>query len=315
VPIVEHLDHLRNAPTEVSVTPESGGKTVIDTKTVIDSKRVLPSDGKTFLYPGNSDDKRWSSFAAATGDFTWRGSDITTAAVTSGVDYRFTDHVVVGTALTYAHTSGGLDAGGSVETNSAVASLYGMVYDRGFYVDAVLGFGYHHYDTERDTTSGFAHGETDGGSIHGLIGGGYEWYVDGFIIGPIARLRYTGVATDSFTENDSLTPTHVTSGNLDALQSAVGLKVAHPLRMHQVIVTPELRVQWAHEYLDTEGVINTREPFTPLDTGLGSDSVLLDAGTWVQFSPTLAVFGYYRADIGRSHYSSHTVGGGLQISF
>ena len=315
MPITEHLDHLRNVPSEVSTAPESGGKTVIDTKTVIDSKGVLSGDGKTLLYLGDSDRERWSSFASATGDFAWRGSDITIGALTLGLDYRLTDHVVIGTALTYAHASVGLDAGGSAELNSALGSLYATVFEGGFYLDAILGFGYHHYDTERATTSGFAHGETAGGSIHGLIGGGYDWWLGPFTIGPIASLRYSDVATDRFTEHDTLTPIRVTSGSLDSLQSTIGFKLAYSWALGRIIITPELRVQWAHEFLDTKDVINTREPFTPLNRGLGSDSLLLDAGAWMQLSPRVAVFGYYRADIGRSDYSSHSINGGVQISF
>ncbi len=290
---------------------------MIDTKTMIDAKDGGSSrDGKTMLYLGENNDERWNFFAAGTGDFTSRRADITTGAITLGLDRRLCDHFVLGGAITYAHTSFDLDDGGDVGINSFLGSIYGEFYSGGFYLDGILSAGYHRYETHRATVTDFAQGDTDGRSIHGYLGGGYDCYLGGFIVGPIASLRYSYVETDSFTETDTATPIRVTSGSLDSLQSAIGLRVARPWQITNTItVTPEIRAQWAHEFLDNTGIINTGEPFTPLNAGLGRDSLLLDAGVWVRFTPRVSVFGFYRADVGRSNYTAHSISGGLQISF
>lgn len=303
-------------PSEERVIPEAGGKEMIDTKRMIDAKDTRSrSDGKTLLYLDGRDNPQWSFFAAGTGAFTSRRAEIATGGVTVGIDRRLNDHLILGAAVTYANTSFDLAAGGDVGIDSFLGSLYGLYYDRGFYLDGIFGAGYHSYETRRATPSGFGKGDTDGRSLHGLLGAGYDWYVGGFIIGPVASLRYTEVETDEFLETDTLTPIRVTSGSRDALQSTLGARVARPFQLGRVVFSPEVRVQWAHEYLDNNGILNTGEPFTPLRTSVGSDSLLLDVGTWIHFSPRLSFFGYYRADVGRNDYYSHAVNGGFQISF
>jgi len=289
--------------------PENDGKTLLDGKT------MLPADGKEILYLSKNTDKRWGSFAAGSGVFTTRGSDFTTGAVTLGADYRVADNFILGAAVGYAHTCAPLHAGGSFTVNSGLISLYATAYNKGFYVDGIVGAGYHSYDTRRASTGGFARGETDGASIHTYLGGGYDCHFGAFTIGAIASLRYTNVAVDGFTEHGSLARYRVTSGSLDALQSAIGLKLAYTWNLGGVIVTPMVRAQWGHEYLDTRGTVNPRDPFTAQGTDIGRDSLLLHAGASVRFSPTVSVFGFYSGDIGRDKYTVHSVNGGVSISF
>jgi outer membrane autotransporter protein len=311
VPIIEHLQDVRR-PSAVAVTyaaPENDGKTVLDGKT------ILSEDGKEILYLSKNVDKRWSSFVAGTGVFTSRGSDFTTGAVTLGADYRVADNFIVGAAIGYADTYVPLQAGGSFTVNSGLISLYATGYSKGFYVDGIVGLGYHSYDTQRANTGGFARGETDGASIHTYLGGGYDCHIGAFTIGAVASVRYTDVTVDGFNEHGSAAPMRVPSGSLDALQSALGLKVAYSWNVGGAIVTPMVRAQWGHEYLDTRGTINPRDPFIPEGTNIGADSLLLDAGASVRFLPTVSVFGFYSGDIGRENYTSHSVNGGISISF
>ncbi len=314
VPIIQHLEDVR-VPSAAAAAPENDFKTVIDAKNVIDAKTVVPRDGKEVLYLSNNSERRWSSFVSGTGVFTSRGSDFTTGAVTLGGDYRVTNNFILGAAVGYAHTFAPLDAGGSFEINSGLISLYATVYNKGFFVDGIIGLGYHSYDTERASTGGFARGETDGASIHTYLGGGYDFRFKAFTIGTIASLRYTDVTVDGFTEHGSLAAIRVTSGSLDALQSTIGLKVAYAWKVNGVIVSPTVRAQWGHEYLDTRGTVNPRDPFTAQGTDVGRDSLLLDAGASLRFSSTVSVFGFYSGDIGRQNYTSHSVNGGVSISF
>lgn len=276
---------------------------------------MLPSGGKEILYLNNVADKRWSAFASGTGIFTSRGSDFTTGAVTVGADYRVTNNFILGLAVAYAYTDAPLDGGGSLTLDSGLLSLYATWYSRGFYVDGIVGAGYHSYETKRASTGGFARGETDGASIHTYLGGGYDFRLGAFTIGPIAAVRYTDITVDGFTERGSLAPFHVTSGSLDALQSALGFKVAYAWNLGGAFLIPSLRVQWAHEFLDTRGVINRRDPFTTDRTRLGRDSLLLQAGASLQFSPSFSVFAFYGTDIGRKNYTWQSVNGGFSISF
>ncbi len=300
---------------ESYVAPENDAKTVIDAKNVIDAKTVISRDGKEILYLTNNSPRRWGSFVSGTGVFTSRGSDFTTGAVTFGADYRVADNFVIGAALGYAHTFVPLHAGGSFEINSGLISLFATAYNKGFFVDGIVGVGYHSYDTERASTGGFARGDTDGASIHTYLGGGYDCHFGAFTIGAIASLRYTDVAVDGFTEHGSLAPIRVTSGSLDVLQSAVGLRLAYAWKVGGVIVIPQVRMQWGHEFLDTRGTVNPREPFTPQRTQLGRDSFLLDAGASLRLSPAVSVFGFYSGDIGRENYTSHSVNAGVSVSF
>ena len=294
-------------------------------------KNVLRPDGKVVAFketyaPTTEDTKRWGFFAAGVGEFTdventgsARGSEFTTGGVTVGADYRLSDHFILGATMGYANTTSDLNAGGRLNIDSGKGSLYATVYDNGFYVNGVVGGGVSSYDTRRKTFGGFARGDTTGDDVNALIGTGYDHHIGAFTVGPVASIQYTEVRIDGFTEKGSLAPLHINSQSQDSLASKLGARASYALKVGHVIVTPEVRAQWQHEYLDDRAGIASSfgggDSFTVYGPHIGRDSLVLDAGSSVQLTSRCSVFAFYTGDLGRQNYTSHAINGGVRLSF
>jgi len=282
--------------------------------------------GKQAFVPVVETDRRWSFFATGVGEFgdiestaNAPGAEFTTGGVTIGADYRLSQNAVVGLTLGYANTSTDLSNGGDLDIDGGKIGLYGSVFGNGFYLNGAVGGGYSSYDTKRSTFGGYANGNTDGVDFSALLGTGYDAHFGGLTVGPIASVRYAYVGIDGFTEDGSLAPLHIDSQSQDSLKSTVGLKAAYTWQAGQVVITPEVRAQWAHEYLDSTASVESRfaagDSFTVDGPDIGRDSLLLDAGLSVQFNPAMGVFAYYTGEIGRDNYSSNSINGGVRINF
>jgi outer membrane autotransporter protein len=289
-----------------------------------DGKQAIDKDGKT-LEPAPVDN-RWGFFINGSGEFVdtestsiARGTDFTTEGITTGADYRLGDHAAVGVTAGYANTSNDGLGNGAVKIDSGKLGLYGTVFSDGFFLNSVLGGGLNSYDTRRDTLGGNARGDTDGTDYNALLGTGYTYRKGGLSVGPIASLRYSSVGIDSFTERGSLAPLKISEQSEDSLKSTAGMQASYAFLLGKTTVTPQIRAQWKHEYLDTaRGIAASFLPggsFTVYGPETGRDSLLLDVGATVQLTQTVGVFLYYNGDIGGENYTSHAVNGGVQVSF
>ena len=99
----------------------------------------------------------------------------------------------------------------------------------------------------------------------------------------------------------------------------MGWQASYALKVSKITVTPEVRAQWQHEYLDsTRGIGASFLPggsFSVFGPNIGRDSVLLDAGVTVQLTSRVGVYAFYTGNLGCQNYSSHGVNGGVQMSF
>lgn len=295
------------------------------------SKNVRPLDGKRMIDkdmrgPITENSKRWGFFAAGVGEFgdventaSARGSEFTTGGVTVGADYRLTEHFILGATMGYANTTSDLNRGGHINIDSGKGSLYATVFDKGFYVNGIVGGGESSYETRRRTFGGIARGDTNGEDVNALIGAGYDHHIGGLTVGPIASIQYTQVSLDGFTEKGSLAPLHINSQSQDSLASNLGARACYAVNVGHVIVTPEIRAQWQHEYLDDRAGIGSSfaggDSFTVYGPHIGRDALVLDAGASVRLTACCSVFAYYTGDIGRQNYTSHSINGGVRFSF
>ena len=302
------------APIDVKDVQSMGGKEVVGGKEVISSEPVAEPD------------KRWGFFISGSGEWVdlqstsiARGSSFETGGVTLGVDYRVTDHFVLGTAFGYANTSTDLSLGGRLRSDSGKGSLYGTYYDQGFYVNGIVGGGYGSIDTRRLTVGGFARGDTNGTDFDALIGTGYDYHIGGWSFGPIASLRYGRVGLDGFAEEGALGSLLFDSQSEDSLKSAIGLQISYTAQIGRIAVTPIVSAQWEHEYLTSTSSIDagftSANSFTVQGPHIGRDSLLLDVGFSAQLTPRVGIFSYYTGELGRENYSVHSISGGFRVSF
>ncbi len=190
------------------------------------------------------------------------GFDFDNQGVTAGVDYRFTDNLVAGVALSYAKTDATIVASlGSADTKSSAISAYGSWYSGKFYVDSHLSYSRNDYDTTRNIVvasqspaiTGFntaAVGSTKGDQVTAVIGAGYDINRGSLMITPYGRVGYLKLKIDAYRESE---PNHglaldVGSQSLTSMQSTLGLKLAYTASTSTGVVVPFVSAEWNHEF-------------------------------------------------------------------
>ena len=281
--------------------------------------------GKEVMTPpaGN----RWGSFITGSGDFervedtpASRGYNMGAGGVTLGVDYRFTDHLVVGIFGSYTNT--GIDiSNGRINVNTGKGGLYGTYFDGGFYVNSALEGGYSSYDNHRDSLGGTARSNTDGGDFNALFAPGYNWTMGGLTLGPTTRFQYSYQGTGGFTESGSLAPMSLGSQHTESIISGVGMKASYDWKVGSAIIRPELRLEWEHEYGDTATGIDAQlaggagSSLRFATPSIGRDDLHVGAGVGVVFNDRITAYAYYDGQFFRTNYDSSTVTGGFRVSF
>jgi autotransporter-associated beta strand protein len=273
-------------------------------------------------------ENRWGVFATGLGEFTHvdstdgaSGFNLQTAGVTVGVDYRIGSNFAVGLLAGYAHTNADLVNNGNLDVNSAKFGLYATAFSGGFYLNSAVTGGWSDYDSHRTALGGTASGSTDGGDINVLVSGGYDWKTGNLSIGPTASFQYNYLAFNSFTESGSLAPLKYNDQHSDSIRTAFGMKATYDWKVGNVLVRPELRVAWQHEYglsayPIAAGFANgAGSSFTVSGPKIGRDSLLLGAGAAVIWSDRIATYIYYDGELARTNYDSHNISGGIRITF
>jgi outer membrane autotransporter protein len=273
-------------------------------------------------------ENRWGAFLSGTGDWVnvsgtenARGYDLVSGGFTLGVDYKVCPNFALGLAAGYTGTTADLADHGRVWMNGGKLGLYSTTFVGGWYADVAAFGGYNGYSTRRSAIEGEARGDTDGGEVNALFGTGYDFKAGGLTFGPTATFNYTYVGFDSFEEHGSLAPLSVHGAYDNSLRTAFGLKASCDCKFGSVLVRPELRAAWQHEYgetayaLDSSFIDGGGATFTVNGPRLGRDSALIGAGFAIQFNDRCSTYIYYDGEVGRRNYESNAVTGGFRLAF
>jgi len=273
-------------------------------------------------------DDRWGVFLTGMGEWirigdteNARGYELTTGGATVGVDYKATPNFAVGVSAGYAGTAAELAQGGNLRVNGGKIGAYATYYDGGFYADAAVSGGYSNYETQRSGLGGVARGRTEGGEFNALVGVGYDWSLDALTLGALTSVEYTYLGLDGFTESGSLAPLSIPSQYGQSLRSKLGFKAVYDWKLGSVLVKPEIRAIWQHEYGDRSFALDSRLAsgagglFTVRDPEVGRDSLLLGVGGSVLWNARTATYLYYDGELYRKESESHNISGGVRISF
>ena len=279
---------------------------------------------KNVVVPEN----RWGVFITGVGEWVnvdgdgnARGYDITTGGFTVGADYKVTPNFAIGIMAGYAGTGTDLNDGGRVFVNGGKLGLYSTYFTGGFYVDTAVNGGYNSYDLRRAGLEGTARSSTHGGELNALFATGYDFKIGGFTVGPTASFQYTYLGLSSFEERGSLAPLRFHSQGQDSLRTAFGMKASYDWKVGGVIIRPELRAAWQHEFGDDRYAVDSSfsdgngDLFTVNGPVIGRDSLLLGAGFAILWNERTSTYVYYDGELGRSNYSAHNVSGGVRLSF
>lgn len=189
-------------------------------------------------------------------------------------------------------------------------------------MDALLGAGHNSYDTTRSSLLGFAEGSTEGWEFNTLINGGYDIRKGNWTITPMVSAAYTRVNLDGFTETGSLSPLTFPDQNQDSLRSELGVKISYSATLDNgMVLTPQVRLAWQHEFLDSTQSINSGfvavpgTTFTSSGPDIDRDRALLSAGLNLQVTPAVSVYAYYDGQLGSSNSNFNSVAAGVRWEF
>ena len=222
------------------------------------------------------------SYGTGNKDVTSRepGFDFDSWSLVSGLDYRFSDQLVLGFALSYAVTNSSVDNnGGDVDLDGVGGSVYGTYYLGDFYLDFLAGYAAKGYDTQRNVSYSVAaksggttvvdqifDGSTDANDVSLALGTGYNLAMGGFSITPFAHLAYLESNIDGYTERLRGSNTSAGYGlalavddqEVKSLASTVGVQFAHTINTSQGVLTPYVRADWEHEFENDSRNITAR---------------------------------------------------------
>src|SRR5207247_1953266 len=133
--------------------------------------------------------------------------------------------------------------------------------------------------------------------------------------------QYNYVGFDSFTERGSLAPLTFGSQHVESSRTTFGIKASYEAKIGRVVVKPEFRVGWQHEYGDTQYAVVTRfadragGKFTVQGPQIGRDSLMVGAGVAVLWNDRVSTYAYYDGELGRTNYDANAVTAGIRIAF
>jgi outer membrane autotransporter protein len=255
------------------------------------------------------------------------GFDFNLYNVTAGVDYRFTDQLILGAAFGYGNTNADFDQSPNKTT---VDGWSGMLYGTymptdALYVDGILSGGHNNYDVRRlDPFSGLtATGNTDGTSFGASLGAGYDLNRQQWTFGPYARVSYVKVKVDGYQESP-------VAGNAYRFQSqdatsttlALGGRASYAISTRYGVVLPQAWLDWTHEFSNDSQIITAQLVNDPTNTPINlltdnPDRNFFHAGIGVsmQFAHGRSAYLLYERLFGHTYLGEGTLQAGVRLEF
>jgi outer membrane lipase/esterase len=206
------------------------------------------------------------------------GFDFYSIGVTAGLDYRFTDNFVFGSAFSYTRLDTEFDnvptvAGGDVKANGYGVSLFGLYSDENWYLNGIGSYRRNDYDLKRrirfSTIDSTATADTDSDQFGISVGGGYEITEGQTTYGPHLRVNYLTAKIDGYTEQGpAAMKLQVRDQNFNSLTTALGGGASYAMSKGFGVLVPQIRAEWIHEFKNDErllGATFVNDPRANLD--------------------------------------------------
>ena len=259
-----------------------------------------------------------------------QGFDIDRKAVTFGLDYSFTDDLVLGAAFGYGATNTDYtDGKGGMNTNAFDFSTYGSYFlPQAFYVDWIMSYALHNFDLQRHIAySGLdtiAESSPNGDQYGISLGFGKDIAIQDFIVNPYLRWEYINTQVDSYSESGGAgLGLNVDNQEIQSVSSTLGGQATKAVSMSWGILSPSIRFEWVHQYMDNNRLIQAQ--FSQASSGTGLFHVITDNPDrdYFNIGSSLAVnlpegragFLRYEYRLGQTNISDHTVELGARIPF
>ena len=178
----------------------------------------------------------WAKQYSGQGDYDSMGvSDgftLNNNGTTFGFDRLFGDSLVAGVNYTYARSAARAVSGDRVDTETYWLGLYGEWFSSSeYYLEGLVGYGWSDYSTTRNDDGYISAAKFEGTDIGAHIEAGKYIHRGSWAVAPYAGLQYLGIESDAYTETEqgSGTTIQVDSQRVDALESALGMKLRQRL--------------------------------------------------------------------------------------
>jgi uncharacterized protein with beta-barrel porin domain len=288
---------------------------------------------------------RWGGFFNVA--YNWGDVDETTlqdgykyrnVGLLAGVDYRVSDSLVLGGAISYSDTHSDFDRSlGNVKAQTTGVAGYGTYYVDKWYVDGFVAYAHVDYDSTRNisipsnnnvpaappfNTSATASPKGDQWSAS--LGIGRNFDSGAMIITPTARLGYIWVKNKAFTEDEPINGLGlaVDSRTIQSLQSALGAKLATNVSTASGVFGPYFSAQWMHEFKnDSPSIVSkyVNDPFNIVfaipTANPTRDYAVLMVGSSATFPNNLSGFLQFSAALGLENATNYGVVLGIRKQF
>ena len=276
---------------------------------------------------------RWGAWVSGTAEFADEDSQgglpgyhYIATSPSVGLDYRITPHFALGALFNYSDSGVDFADNGHLDADTELAGLYAVWAQDGWRVNALGGYGFNQYDSDRAAFGSIAHSSPDGDEI--TAGGtfAYDFKLGrNIVLSPEVGLDYTHLDVDSFSETGAgVFDLSVGDRQADSLRTHLGGRASATFACGPVTLTPQVNAAWYHEFLDNENGVTTSIGGAP---AIGSflvrtqpperDFALVGAGIGIvpNCCDRVTIFFNYDAQVGQSDFMANTVDGGVRIGF
>lgn len=238
---------------------------------------------------------------------------------TIGFDKLIGESVVAGVNYTYSRTHARSENNDRMDTETYWVGGYGeWVSDNGLYVDALAGYGFSTYNSERRDSAYLGTARYDGYAFGSNLDVGQYYHYKKLALSPYVGLHYLGLGGDSHDEkSDDQGDIRIDDFEHAWLESVFGLKLRQRIdsRIGRFQLTGY--AEWAHDFLQDDSYSSLSAGQSSVDTArVSPDEDVFSAGvggSWI-FTDSLEIgFGYN----GRysENYEEHSASAIINLMF
>ncbi|MGZ4958738.1 MAG: autotransporter domain-containing protein [Methylomonas sp.] len=259
-----------------------------------------------------------------------RGFDSQTRTVTLGSDYRISENLVTGVAFNYTNQSlGYVQSSGFTDIDTYMGAIYGSYYlPNDFYLDWVANYGANAYQLQRrygyQGFSGNSQAKPNGDQYSFALSSGTNFHYQEWSANPYIRAEYLNLQIEGYREQasdgfDVITNTQ----NNQSFVTDLGLQVSYAASLSWGVLSPSIRAEWEHQYLNDNRLIHMK--LAQAAPGLGNftiqtgnpDRDYVNLGTSLSAALPNGDSGFvrYETRLGQSYISDHIVEAGLRFTF
>ncbi len=256
--------------------------------------------------------------------------DFDTYNVTLGADYRLTDRLVMGLSTGYTRTDALMVQGsGNMGTNALLGAFFGSyLLPADVYIDWSATYGGFSNDLNRKFSypgyAGLATSQPDADQYGFSTSLGKDFSLEQWTLNPYARFEYINLQLAAYQESGGSGLNYrVAQQSYESFISVSGLQASYVFSLPWGILTPSLRFEWEHQFLNDNQLIRMRLADAPAGTGYfflptgnpDRDYVNLGGAVTAAFPGGGGAFLRYESRLGQSYLSSNIVEVGVRIPF